>query len=170
MDACPVAASFDMVRHWLGELWFQNVILMASAIIGIWTIASSSRNEKRRATVDIVRDQTTDTRLKEAREKFRSLRDSNIDFVTLLQNQSSQDFLDVREVLNAYEFMVAEVREKAFDEMTYKRMYFTNVVRDWPILEKLVKEYRGIRGATVYREFEWLASRWIKNPLTSIRN
>ena len=138
---------------------------MVSAFIGIWTIGSSSRNEKRRATVDIVRDQTTDSRLKSAREKFRHLRNTKADFAALFQDQNAQDFLDVREVLNSYEFMAAGVREKAFDEMTYKRMYFTNVVTDWPILKPFVMEYRKSRGPTVYQEFEWLASRWTDSRL-----
>jgi hypothetical protein len=161
---------FYAFKQFFGELWIQNVILAVSAIIGIWTIGSSSRNEKRRATVDIVRNQSTDTRLKAAREKFRSLRNKNADFVALFHDQTSEDFLDVREVLNAYEFMAAGVREKAFDEKTYKRMYYSNVVTDWGILRSFVLEYRKTRGPTVYQEFEWLASRWAGDPLETIRN
>ena len=166
VDPDQTSCCLCVVKQFLGELWVQNVILMVSAFIGILTIASSSRNEKRRATVDMVRDQTTDARLKAAREKFRSLRAKNADFVTLLADQSSADFLDVREVLNAYEFMAAGVREKAFDENTYKRMYFYNVVTDWPLLENFIKRYREIKNSeTLYQEFQLLAAHWKKHPL-----
>jgi hypothetical protein len=115
-----------------------------------------------------VRDQSSDTRLKTAREKYRTLRNRNANFAALLSDQTSPDFLDVREVLNAYEFMAAGVREKAFDEKTYKRMYFSNVVADWKTLQPLVAEYRNLRGPTLYQEFEWLASRWVQHPLSTV--
>ncbi len=151
--------------HVMEQVWLQNVILAATAIVGIWTIMSTARHEKRRATVDLVRDQTGDAILRAARVKFRTLRNAGANFPKLFDDETSQDFLEVREVLNAYEFMASGVREESFDEETYKRMYFTNVTRDWEVAAGLVTVMRRKHGGTLYQDFQWLADRWKSNPL-----
>ncbi len=162
---CWVFVHWAQIAQFLGQLWGQNCILAISAFVAIWTISSSSRHEKRRATVDIVRDQTRDPELKASRESLRKLRDTKFDFTSLLSDQSSAPFLAVRDVLNAYEFMASGLREGAFDELVYKRMYYTNVVRDWDLLTGFVAGYRTSRGNTLYQDFQWLAGRWKKKKL-----
>jgi hypothetical protein len=93
------------------------------------------------------------------------LRNTSANFPKLFDDETSQDFLDVREVLNAYEFMASGVREESFDEETYKRMYFTNVTRDWDVAAGLVMVMRKKHGGTLYQDFQWLADRWKSNPL-----
>lgn len=69
-------------------------------------------------------------------------------------------------VLNAHEFMAAAVRQSAFDEETYKRMYFTQVIEDWDHLAGFVKRYRRLKNKnTHYQEVQKFVVRWKKNPL-----
>src|ERR1039458_73221 len=76
----------------LDELWLQNVILVFSAGIGILTIGRTSVLERRRATVDLVRDQQKDELLIEARKTVRSLLDASgkIDFDPILAQRDSE--------------------------------------------------------------------------------
>jgi hypothetical protein len=160
--------------RFFGELWVQNLILLGSAGIGIWTLGSGSRQERRRATVDIIRDQLQDVQLISARKMFRELKARNVDLSTFAQMPEAPERLALLAVLNSYEFMAAGLREGAFDEKTYQRMYQTNVIKDWRALEGFAKKYRelwNLPGAdsTVYQEFERLYVRWTEHPLKADR-
>ena len=58
-----------------GDRWVlaENAILAVSAFLGILTIKSSGRQERRRATIDLVIHQTKDPELIEARQHFHEL-------------------------------------------------------------------------------------------------
>ncbi len=114
----------------LNESWFQNVILVVSAAIAILTIAKSSRLERRRATIDLVRDLQKDDVLIKARATIRSLKNASgkIDFDPILSKKDSVALTAILDVLNSFEFMAAGLRTKAFDESTYKRILYNTVV------------------------------------------
>jgi len=59
------------------ELWFQNLILVVTAIIAFVTLRSSSRQERRRATVDVVNDLQKDPIFIAARASLRALKDDS---------------------------------------------------------------------------------------------
>jgi hypothetical protein len=152
---------------WLGEtvgFWIQNLILTVSAIAAIWVIRASKTQEKRRATIDLVMDQKRDVTLVAARHTLMSLHESGEkNFAKYLEDTSSNQYKAILSVLNAYEFVGSGIREGAFDEDTYKRLRYSNVLRDWDNLCAFVLAFRrqkGIEG--LFQEFEWLDKRWRK--------
>ena len=162
------------------DVWFQNLILAITAVIGIWTFGSSSRHERRRATVDLVRDQQKDKALKKARQALRPLEldaSGKIDFDSILASEKdSYETRAILTVLNSYEFMASGVRTGAFDEKTYKRMYYNSVKLQWLNYREFVVKYRekykrdhpgkaGQEADTFYQDFERLATRWLRRPL-----
>lgn len=164
----------------LNESWFQNLILAFSAAIAIWTISSSSRHERRRATVDIVRDQQKDDVLIAARATLRGLEDTNgrIDFDSLLAKKDSDELRAIYNVLNSYEFIASGMRTGAFDEKTYKRMYYHTVVDHWVQFQEFVVKYRkkteeeyrsknrkDVSADTLFQDFQSLATKWLNHPL-----
>ncbi len=166
----------------LNESWFQNVILVVSAAIAILTIAKSSRLERRRATIDIVRDLQKDKRLIKARKTVRSLKDASgkIDFGPILAQKDSKQLSAILDVLNSFEFMAAGLRTKAFDESTYKRILYNTVVSQWSLFQDFVDKYRendkkenadveGSNPDTLFQDFQTLATDWSKHPLKQIR-
>jgi hypothetical protein len=164
------------------EIWFQNAILVFSAWIAIRTLSSSSRHERRRATVDIVRDQQKDDVLIKARATIRSVQDASgkIDFNPILAQKDSAELRAIYDVLNSYEFMASGLRTGAFDEETYKRMYYNTVVSHWSLFHEFIEKYRekfkkenpgvaGLAAGTLYQDFQTLATNWLQYPLKRIR-
>ena len=165
------------------EPWFQNLVLVVTAGIGILTFRSSSQQERRRATVDIVRDQQRDDVLIKARATVRSLEDASgrIDFGPILQQKDSEQLRAIYNVLNSYEFIASGLRTGAFDEKTYKRMYYNTVITHWTLFQDFIDAYRekyrrenpGVKGMaadTIYQDFQELATEWSKHPLKQIRH
>lgn len=164
------------------EIWLQNVILVISAAVAILTIGITSVLERRRATVDLVRDQQKDEGLIKARKTVRSLLDASgkIDFDPILAQKDSEQLNAILSVLNSFEFMAAGLHTKAFDEKTYKRLLFNTVVDQWSLFEDFVYKYRenckkeyteakGLNPDTQYQDFETLARKWSRDPLKRIR-
>ncbi len=168
----------------LDELWLQNVILVFSAGIAILTIRRTSVLERRRATVDLVRDQQKDELLINARKTVRSLQDASgkIDFDSILAQKDSDQLSAILDVLSSFEFMAAGLRTKAFDENTYKRLLSNTVVDRWYLFEDFVRKYRekckkedkkdtkakGLNADTLFQDFEALATKWSNEPLEQI--
>jgi hypothetical protein len=181
---------FQQLTTWahssiLNESWFQNLILAFSAAIAIWTISSSSRHERRRATVDIVRDQQKDEVLIAARATIRGLEDANgkINFDPLLAQKDSEQLRAIYNVLNSYEFIASGMRTGAFDENTYKRMYYHTVTDHWIQFQEFVEKYRrktedeyrrqnrkDVSADTLFQDFQSLATKWLKHPLKRNRS
>jgi Domain of unknown function (DUF4760) len=164
-------------RSAFNEVWFQNLILIVSASIAIITLRATSSNERRRATVDIVRDQQKDGVLIAARATVRNMHYSpcGIDVPALLKPADSPELQAIFTVLNSYEFIATGLKTKAFDKKSYKSMYHNNVVTNWAQLEEFVTLYRvkyreehseveGVRAETLFQDFENLAAKWKKRP------
>lgn len=150
-----------------GPLLTTGAILI-SAAVAVLAIRANGKAAKRRATIDLVLHQKQNKILVDARKLILDLHDGKAQFTkfALLENAKEQETLALIESLNAYEFVATGIREGAFDEATFKRLRHSVTVRDWAAWETFVSEFRKARGQpTVYREFEWLAKRWIKDPL-----
>jgi hypothetical protein len=167
----------------LNELWFQNITLIISAAIAILTIGTTSLLERRRATIDLVRDLQKDEVLIKARATIRSVQDESgkIDFTPILAKEDSEELRAILNVLNSFEFMAAGLRTGAFDEKTYKRILYNTVVTQWDLFQEFVVKYRenykkenegakGLNADTLFQDFETLARKWSRDPLKKIRN
>jgi hypothetical protein len=177
-EDCACHAFLLALGKILSETWFQNVLLAVSAAIGIFTIRLSSLQERRRATVDLVRDQQKDEILIKARSKVGKLIEDQgkLDCDALLRGKDTSDELQaIFTVLNAYEFMATGLRTGAFDRKTYQRMYHNSVTYYWAHLSEFVAKYRtkyqaennvdGATAGTIYQDFQDLANDWIRHPL-----
>lgn len=166
MNGCPVLSWWQGIRHILGELWVQNAILAGTAIIGLWTLSTSQRQEKRRATVDVLLDTLRDPEFRAARTKVRQLVNAGLNIPRLLSDEGLADRLIILTILNRYEFMAAGLREGAFDTGIYQRMYHSNVLADWRDLHAFIVAYRAKRERpTTFQELEQLVEEWQANPL-----
>lgn len=69
-------------------------------------------------------------------------------------------------ILNFYERVAVSIREGIYNEQMIKRASYSTVVETFEIAEPLIKAIREKRKSeTTYQEFEWLVTRWKKNPL-----
>lgn len=170
MIEIPASSGVAEPVKWLGEtigFWIQNLILAVSAIAAIWVIKASKIQEKRRATIDLVMDQKRDQQLQKDRHFVLKMHeDGERNFAKHLENRESSEYKAILSVLNAYEFVGSGIREGAFDEDTYKRLRYSNVLRDWDNLCGFVLAFRRQKDISgLFQEFEWLVKRWRKHPL-----
>ena len=151
---------------WLGEswgAWVQTGALIISAIGAVLIIWSRAKSERRRATVDLILEQTTNPELRQARIFVKRERGNLLQF---LGNRDAQEYRNCMLVLNHYEFIAAALREGALDEDLFKRMQWTVVTRDWHSLCPFIFELRRRDDhPTLFQEFQWLAKKWINNRL-----
>jgi Domain of unknown function (DUF4760) len=157
----------------LGEtpgFWIQTGALFLSAIAAIALIYESSLAERRRAMIDLVVTQNQDEKLAAARQHILSLHEEKTqNFAKFLEDRTSQDFQRIMMVLNNHEFIACGIKRRALDEIMYKRMYCSAVLRDWQSCSGMVAELRRSTGKeTLFQDFEWLVNRWIKDPLKKL--
>ena len=164
----------------LGEtigFWVQNLILLSSALGAFWTIRSSEdqahrarksgEDQARRATtVSVVMAQGSNLEIRNAVLEVLGRHDNGEKACPDLQHESPEYRQQVLISLSAVEFIAAGIRMSCFDEDTYKQMRYSNVIDTWNYSKAFVYEYR-IRSErpTMYQDVEWLAERWVINPL-----
>ena len=160
--------------RWLGEtvgFWIQTLILAVSAGAALWIIKANTKQERRRATVDLVMDQKRDVALRAARSivtKMHEQQESNL--AKYLEDTESEQYKAILLVLNMHEFVASGIREGAFDEYIYKRLRYATLIKDWEILCAFVMEFRRAHSiSSLFQEFQWLSDRWRKDPLKTDR-
>lgn len=166
------AQTTELATKFLGEtwgFWIQTGALFISAIAAIWLIAATRRDNKRRATIDLVVDQKQDAELQAAKRWVLSTHERNVNNLTqYLLNKDSHEFKYIMRVLNNYEFIAAGIREDALDEEIFKRVQWSVLVKDWEALSGCIMEIRRTeKRPTLFQEFELLAKEWKKKPLKS---
>jgi hypothetical protein len=165
----------EQLARWLGEtkgFWVQTGALFLSAIGALWIVFSRSRSERRRATVDLVLHQMKDEDLVKAMHVFFSIYGQG-NLARFASQAESSEYTAIIKILNTYEFVAGGIREKAYDENIYKRMRCSTTIRVWTALSGFVEDFRALRELqdqtpyrkTFYQDFEWIAKKWIKDPL-----
>lgn len=143
------------------------VLLSLSALIAALAIVYTQKINKRRATVDVLLDQSKNEELNNSRKKLIELKKKNS--ITQYANDSfagSPEREAILKVLSTYELVAVGVREGAFDIKLFKRMRYSTVLYDWNALHPFISEIRSQKGQkTAFQEFEWLAKRFIKRKL-----
>ena len=172
MDVQTTVQTADVAAKYLGEtlgFWIQTGALFISAIAAIWLIAATRRDNKRRATIDLVVSQKQDAELQAAKRWVLSTHERNLNNLAQhLPNKNSDELKHIMRVLNNYEFIAAGIREDALDEEIFKRVQWSVLVKDWGALSGCVMEIRrSEKRPTLFQEFEYLANKWKKKPLKS---
>jgi len=166
IDFQHVTCWWNVIKDFLGAPWVQNLILAITAVIGLWTLGASSRQERRRATVDVLLETLDDKEFLETRTAVRGLIESGLNIPLLLSKEGAANRRLVLTILSRYEFMAAGLREGAFDEKLYQRMYHTNILTDWDNLQAFIIALRiQSNTETPFQELQQLVLRWKKHPL-----
>ena len=166
----------EKVVWWLGEtkgFWVQTGALFLSAIGALWIVMSREKSERRRATVELVLHNTSNSDLKTAKKEFLKLLESGDKNLARFSSQPDTSQYDaIMRILNTHEFVCVGMREKAYDEALYKQMQCAVIIRDWEALSGFVQEFRNSKKAmfgadidTFYWDFEQVATRWKEKPL-----
>jgi len=166
VDPAIAAEPYKLLGETWG-FWIQTGALIISAIAALWLIAASRRDNKRRATIDLVIQQKQDLELQAARRWVLSMHENREDnFTRYLGDKDTDEFKHILRVLNNYEFIAAGIREDALDEEIFKRTQWSVVMKDWKALGGCVMELRRSSDRpTLFQEFEALAKRWKDQPL-----
>ena len=150
-----------------GPLITAGAILLSGLIAAV-AIYHNLSTARRRATIDVVMHEKMNPTLVTARRAVLTLHESGAEFIkfALKENVGSEETTQILTLLNFREFVAAGIREKAFDEAMFKRIQFSVVTRDWSNCKGFIMELRKSRDrGTLFKEYEWLAERWLKDPL-----
>jgi len=156
-DAAP------MIYQYYG-LWIQTSAILVSGIGVLITMSVQRGIARRRATLDFIVLQQTNTALTEQRREFVELREKgNLEQWATKANLASREATVIRAVLNTYELVAIGIVEKTMDEDLYKRWYRTSVVEDWMTVKAFVGVYQRAHNPKLFCEFEALARKWATN-------
>lgn len=151
-------------RHQIGALREQ---IKKSEETSAKQLASAEKMSRQRATVEVVRHEQTDKELLAAFKRYAELRDDNGKLVNLavVHPDAKDDNSLVLQVLNNYEYVSTGILTGAFDEEIFKRMKYTNLIRDWDALKPYVCTLRQKYNKNrLFIEFETVAENWRKTP------
>ncbi|OUE47334.1 hypothetical protein BZY94_06385 [Burkholderia territorii] len=123
-----------------------------------------SKDARRRATIDLVMHHQKDADLNAAKKLVIGLQGNGTPLGA--HPAGSPEYKAILDVLNAYEFVASGIRQGAFDEDVYKRVFCSMLTRDWKALAGFVLEIRNrVNKPTLFQDFEELAQRWDRKPL-----
>jgi hypothetical protein len=149
---------------WIGSPITQNTILAVGAAGTFFAIRKGSKDARRRATIDLVMHHQKDGDLNAAKKLVLGLQRNGTPLGA--HPSGTAEYQAILDVLNAYEFVASGIRQGAFDEHVYKRVFCTMLTRDWKALAGFVQEIRNrVNHPTLFQDFEELAARWDRKPL-----
>ena len=122
------------------------------------------------ATMQLIIHQRSDERLNDAVDLMGKLARAQKDFSDLsiyFHDLESIESRAIINVLNFREFVSVGINSGILDEETYKRSYYSLMLRDWKNLRKTIEAIRTSRNGspTNFQEFEKLVYRWEQKPI-----
>lgn len=178
---CDPSHNFCFLGETLGY-WLQTVaIVLSVAVTGYYarkailangesakkTLQHNHETLRQRATIDLLLQENQDTEMIAAHAAVMALSDQT-SLVSCLSTDSNyqEKLADIRLLLNRYEFVALGIRTGAFEESVYKTLKYSQVMNVWDKSKPLIMEIRRTHNKhTYYQEFEWLANRWLADPL-----
>ena len=188
----PQILTFFNFKEWKIADWLvflQLLVFFASAFIAYSTITSSKVTARERATLDTILDDNKDDDLydakilvhdfnKDAAAYYKKLNDTISKRDSLAQlfqvdgSKLTENEHEVRKslikALNRYEFYAVGINQGLLDELLFKRMHCSNVIRLWEAASPAVNHLRSFaKKDTLVIDLEHLANKWKANPLKS---
>lgn len=157
---------------WLSEtyqLWhtygsdIQNGAVVLSAIAAFYIIADARRTAKRRATLDLILHQESDTDLIEERTNFNNIKAGDIKPSSFGKpdRKGTPEAETIRKILNIHELTAVAIQERVMDECVYRRWFNGTYIADYEATKDYIVEARKTySNPKVFREFEETAVRW----------
>ncbi len=190
--AIPEATEFFKLKKWSISDWLiflQLIVFFASAVIASSTIKSSRVTARERATLDTILDDNKDEDLYDAKILIHEFnKDPSAYYARLQDTVSKRDSLaqlfqvdpnlltenehnvrkSVIKALNRYEFYAIGINQGLLDEILFKRMHCSNVLRLWESTSTAVNQLRTYaKKDTLFKDLEHLANKWKANELKS---
>lgn len=186
----PIIVDFANFDKWTRSdlfLFIQTIVIAISAVIAFLTISASKKTSKERATLDIIIDDYRDTNLFEAKtnifdfienpEEFKKkntdvIKGSLVEICQAHNSKLSSGEKDLKKnlmlVLNRNEFYASAINTGLLDEVLFKRVHCSNILKIWDKLYPTINQIRQVaKKDTIFKDLELLAIRWKANPLKS---
>ncbi|WP_353168636.1 DUF4760 domain-containing protein [Acinetobacter sp.] len=190
--AIPELTEFFKLKKWSISDWLiflQLIVFFASAVIASSTIKSSRVTARERATLDTILDDNKDEELYDAKILIHEFnKDPSAYYARLKDTVSKRDSLaqlfqvepnlltenehnvrkSVIKALNRYEFYAIGINQGLLDEILFKRMHCSNVLRLWESTSTAVNQLRTFaKKDTLFKDLEHLANKWKAKELKS---
>lgn len=146
----------------------QDYFIFASVIVAILAIYYSHLSAKKRAVLDYITKEQSESDLTSAKETLQNLHQEKDGIAKFAndEHKNSIEAIAILKILNSYEFICAAIHSGAFHEGMYKKIHHTRTITDYNGLKGFIAELRNSRKQqTLFQEFEKLGKRWTNNPL-----
>lgn len=150
------------------------IVVSLGLIVAVVTIIFNVSTAKKVHTSVFLAESRFDRDYKKGLSTLKSVHESGGRFRALIiptagTTLSDDDKSQGREIiycLSFYERMAVSIRNKIFDETMVKEVFYSSVVNNYRRSEPLIKAIREKeRKVTYFQEYQWLAEKWINNPL-----
>jgi hypothetical protein len=157
----PTTITATIQLYQLYGLWIQAGAIAASGIGVIITVLVNRAVARRRATIDLMLMEETNTGMMETRQKFINLREKgNLVQFAAKEYLASDETVIIRNILNRYELIAIGCCKHTIDRNIYWDWYRTTLVNDWIALKAFVHEYQRQQNPKLFCKFEALARQW----------
>ena len=148
----------------------QTFFVSLSALSALFIYWRNSVRQRRIALVSMIMQHANDEKVKAANKMVRKLYNDNNKTLVQFIDADGEERRAILTVANHYEFMCVAIRHGAFDEKTYKALEFSNLVKNWIMLESFIKAARAEHSnQTWFQDFERIAKKWQNSPLKTVR-
>lgn len=123
----------------------QAIILFLGLGATVWTLRNQKIESKNQSTLNLIIHQRSDKELHNATKLVDHLLKEKSEFSDLalfFDNPDCDECQAILKILNFREFVSVGINSKIIDEETYKRAFYTIMLRDWKNLENTIKALR----------------------------
>ncbi|WP_215766433.1 DUF4760 domain-containing protein [Gluconobacter cerinus] len=156
--ASPICAAIGVII----AVWNAQKSIRATTENAQRSGEGSRKIAQRRATLDlIVLEQTNSKLFKKRREFLRLRQEGDLIRWASPENAASEAVSHISAVMNKYEMVALGIENEALCEIVYKDWLKTTFVKDWVELQGYVYELRRRHNNPhLYERFERLAKKW----------
>ena len=173
-DAVQHLATVELPTDWTAPECIRCGLTIIGIIVAIISVLSVRSTAKKKQTADFLFSLRSDNRLIEGTRDLRELHYSTDKNMRNLVDSESSEGSDcaekienVRYVLNHYERLSVCLQSGIYDEDMLKKSQCNIILKTFKQAKPFIEGVREKRSIpTAYQEFEWLAERWEKAPLT----
>lgn len=167
LDGISIALEF--IFEFLTNDKVRNVAVIAGAWIAVRSIVAARTIAKKKQAADLLFQSRSDPKIQSGYAEIRlhyTADDKNIKSLSSEAKRGSDEAVKIRYLLNHWELVSVGIQADIYDEDMIKKSWYT------PITESYTRALPFIEGSretdkkpTLFQEFEWLAKRWLADPL-----
>lgn len=144
---------------------FRTFLIALGVLVAIISVVTARSLARKKQTADMLFASRSDSKLQEGYKHIADFHNGADKNIRTLADSKTEEAYAVKYVLNHFELLSVGIQAGIYDEDMIKNSWCMIVCDTYERTQPLIKAVREKQKTTVLQEFEWLATRWDKNPL-----